>query len=387
MSALALDFHAAEDLGPWPVALPTTPRPVELSVIVPTFNECGNLGELFRGLADALGDLAWELIIVDDDSPDGTATLARRWHGVDGRIRVIQRIGRRGLSSACIEGWLASSAPYLAVMDADGQHDPRLLPEMLKRLKASADVVVGSRYMAGGSLGGWTRSREVISRTATRLVASASAGLTDPMSGFFALRREVFEDRLHRLSGRGFKILLDLVSAKVTTPRLRLQELPFTFGVRRSGESKFSMSVAWECLALLVERLTGGALTRRILTFGCVGAFGVAVHLCVLAGALQMARLSFSTAQALAIAAAITCNYTLNNMLTFGERPNRGWRWLEGLASFALICGSGAWANLTISEMALSKGASWAAAAIVGAAVGAAWNFAVTSRVTWRAAA
>ena len=131
-------------------------QPAELSVVIPTFNERGNLSELIRHITAALEGIRWEVIVVDDDSPDGTAAEARRMYRSDARVRCIQRVNRRGLSSACIEGMLASSARFLAVMDGDLQHDPTILRRMYDALAADeADLVIGSRYAGGGGVGQW----------------------------------------------------------------------------------------------------------------------------------------------------------------------------------------------------------------------------------------
>ncbi|HEX7759157.1 MAG TPA: polyprenol monophosphomannose synthase [Caulobacteraceae bacterium] len=242
-------------------------EPARLAIVVPTFNERENIAELFARVGAAMGAAPWEMIVVDDDSPDGTAEAARALHRLDGRIRVLRRIGRRGLSSACIEGLLSSSAPFLAVMDADLQHDPALLPLMLRALEGgSADLVVASRYAAGGELGEWDARRAAVSRLATDFTRRISGVcLTDPMSGYFALRREVLDETVRGLSGRGFKILLDLV---LTVQRpLRIQELPLKFGVRRHGRSKLNSGVVWQWLALLIRK----TVARRLSGWGQPG--------------------------------------------------------------------------------------------------------------------
>src|SRR5450432_3629101 len=262
-------------------AVASTPGP-ELSIIVPTFNERDNIAELLTRLRACLPEAAWEVVFVDDDSPDGTADLVRRLATEDSRIRVIQRIGRRGLSSACIEGMLSSSAPYLAVIDADLQHDERLLPRMLETLhKEQTDIVIGSRYAAGGDIGDWNARRASLSRLATRISRLlVPAQLTDPMSGFFMMRREVFTDAQRRLSSLGFKILTDLFAS---SPRpLRFKELSYTFGVRYAGESKFDSASAWDFAMLVLDKLVGRWVPVRFLAFSIVGSLGVAVHFAVL---------------------------------------------------------------------------------------------------------
>src|SRR5580700_11203191 len=181
----------------------------ELSVIVPTFNERDNIAELIGRLVLCLGERSWEVVFVDDDSPDGTADVVRAHAASDSRVRCLQRIGRRGLSSACVEGMLATTARYLAVIDADLQHDERLLPQMLDSLKqGDTDIVVGSRYAPGGDISDWDARRARMSRLAVRLSrVLVPAELTDPMSGFFMMRRSVLDGSVRKLSAIGFKIL------------------------------------------------------------------------------------------------------------------------------------------------------------------------------------
>jgi dolichol-phosphate mannosyltransferase len=182
----------------------------------------------------------------------------------------MQRIGRRGLSTAVIEGMLASSAPYLAVIDADMQHDEKLLPLMLTTLKsAELDIVVGSRYVAGGAIADWDKGRAAISGTATRLARLiGTAALADPMSGFFMLHRSAFERAMRQLSGQGFKILLDLFAS--TPAPYRFKELPYVFGERMHGESKLDSLVVWEYLMLLLDKLIGRWVPVRFVLFaGC----------------------------------------------------------------------------------------------------------------------
>lgn len=354
----------------------------ELTIVVPTFNECGNVEPLLARLETALCGIAWEVVYVDDDSPDGTAAKVRALARTDPRIRCLQRIGRRGLSSAVIEGMLASSAPYLAVIDADLQHDERLLPQMLAALKTQDfDVVVGSRHVAGGSVGDWDRRRVTISGFAARLARLVvAAELTDPMSGFFMLSRPAFERTVRRLSGQGFKILLDLFAS--TPVPFRFTELPFVFGRRQYGESKLDSLVVWEYLMLLADKLAGGYVPARFISFAAVGTSGVAVHFFTLFCALQ--AVAFPVAQALATIVAMTSNFTLNNFLTYRDRRLAGMRFVAGLASFYAVCSLGAVANVGIASAAFADHYAWWVSGLAGAAVGVVWNYAVSSVLTWR---
>ena len=359
-------------------------RGAELSVIVPTFNERANVLELVRRLRDCLGGHRWEVIFVDDDSPDGTAQYVREIGQRDNRVRCITRIGRRGLSSACIEGMLASSAPYLAVIDGDLQHDETLLPHMLERLKHDeTDIVIGTRYALGGGLGDWNQSRAAISHFATRLSRLVlKADLSDPMSGFFMLRREAMERSAHKLSGIGFKILVDLFAS---SPRpLKFTELPYEFRTRKAGESKLDTQAAWDYVMLLLDKLIGHIIPVRFVAFSLVGGFGILVHLAVLVVLLKQVGLGFVSSQSIATFVAMTSNFALNNILTYRDMRLKGWQWLRGWVSFTLVCSVGALANVGIASYLFSMDTKWVLAALAGILVGTVWNYAVTMVYTWK---
>ena len=355
----------------------------ELSIVVPTFNESANVGELTRRLSEALRGIAWELVFVDDDSPDRTAESVRRLAEQYARVRVIQRIGRRGLSSACVEGVLATSAPFVAVMDADLQHDERLLPAMLQTLRQGGlDIAVGSRYVDGGQIGEWDEQRATISRLATRVShAVVPAALKDPMSGFFMIRREAFMDRVHSLSALGFKILVDLFASG--TQPLRFVELPYAFRARHAGQSKLDSHVAWDYGMLLIDKLIGRWIPARFVSFGLIGSAGVIVHMAVLAALFTPGFVSFQLGQALAAAVAMVFNFFVNNLLTYRDQRLRGARLLRGLASFMLVCSVGAVANVGVAQFLFSHEQGWVPAALIGIVVAAVWNFATSSFYTW----
>jgi dolichol-phosphate mannosyltransferase len=351
--------------------------------VVPTFNERANLRALVEEISKALSDIKWEVIFVDDDSPDGTASAARGLAAEWFRVRCVQRVGRRGLSSACVEGMLSSSAPYLAVIDGDLQHDPAIMPQMLSVLRSgSAELVVGSRYTAGGSAGEWSGLRLAISRFASSLSGIVvPQDLKDPMSGYFMLRRELLEEVVRRLSGLGFKILLDIV-ASARRP-VAFYEVPYTFRLRHAGESKLDSSAAWEFGMLIADKLIGRYVPIRFVSFATIGALGVLVHLAVLTLAYRVEALDFVTSQALAVVVSMVFNYALNNALTYRDQRKRGLRWLWGLASFMAVCGLGAVANVGIAAYLFQRQAQWLLAAIGGVLMGAVWNYAVTSVYTW----
>lgn len=358
-----------------------------LSIIVPTFNEVANVEELHRRVQGVLGARDWEMIFVDDDSPDGTAAAVCRLADADRRVRIVHRIGRRGLVSACVEGLLSSSAPLVAVIDADLQHDERLLASMLAELEADPglDVVVGSRYVAGGGVGAWSESRAAMSRLATRLSGLVlRADLRDPMSGFFMIRREAALGCIRAgMSGVGFKILLDLFAS---SPRpLRFRELPYEFRPRLGGRSKLDRSVAWEYLIMLLDHFLGGVVPVRFLAFTLVGAAGLVVHLAVLTLLFKGLLLPFAAAQGAATLVAMTSNFVMNNWLTYRDMRLTGWRLLTGWVSFTLACSVGALANVGLSQWLFEQRPQyWVGSALAGVVVGAVWNYAVTAVYTWR---
>ena len=359
-------------------------RAPELAVIVPTFNERDNVGVVFELVAAALDGLEWEMVFVDDDSADGTAEIVRSIARHDPRVRCIQRIGRRGLSTACIEGVLATASPYIAVMDADLQHDERLLPRMLEVLKQQDyDLVVGSRYVEGGGIGGWDDRRAGLSNLATKLSRIVcKSEIADPMSGFFMMRRGVFEHAMRNLSGQGFKILLDLLAS--SREGLRIKELPYQFRPRRHGTSKLDTLVAWEFGMLLADKLVGRFVPVRFALFAFIGVLGLGVHLTVLRAALAAPSFDFAKAQATATFVAMTSNFFLNNVFTYRDQRLRGWRLLRGLFSFYLICAVGAVGNVGIATYVFAADNVWWLAGIAGAIVGSVWNYAVSSVFTWR---
>jgi len=359
----------------------------ELTVIVPTRNERDNVDPVYDALCSTLEGVDWEVMFVDDDSQDGTREVVCRLASLDRRVRCVQRIGRRGLASACVEGILASCSPYVAVMDADLQHDEQLLPRMLEILKTEplVDAVVGSRYVEHGSIGVWSWHRAWLSSLATRIGRSImQVPIADPMSGFFMFRREVFQGSVRRLSNIGFKVLLDILAS--SSRPLQVKEIPFQFRKRHAGESKFDALIGWQYLMLLADKIIGRIVPIRFILFALIGGIGLFVHLAVLWLCLNPGQLSFPISQAMATGVAITGNFTLNNWLTYHDRRLTEWGFVGGLVSFALICSVGAVANVGVATLLFTeRHLRWWVAGIAGAAMSSVWNYAVTSTFTWRA--
>ncbi len=356
----------------------------DIAIIIPTFNERGNVTALFEKLEACLAGRAWEAVYVDDDSKDGTVDELRALSRRDRRVRVIHRIGRRGLASAVVEGMLATSAPYLAVIDSDLQHDETKLPEMLDLLrKGECDLVVGSRYVEGGGFGDWQKSRLMISQFATKLAHMVlPVHLSDPMSGFFAITRDAFMNSVRDLSKQGYKILLDIVLSSSQTPRVR--EVGYTFRLRTQGESKLDSSVILDYVILLLDKTIGHIVPARFILFGAVGGAGVFVHMLTLALFLGVAA-PFVVGQAVATVVAMTFNFFVNNVLTYRDKRLKGfWPQVKGLLTFYAVCSLGAMSNVGVASVLFERQFSWWLSAIAGILVGVVWNYAMTSTFTWR---
>ncbi|GAA5052190.1 glycosyltransferase family 2 protein [Erythrobacter westpacificensis] len=360
-------------------------RPLELAVVLPTLNERGNIAPMVERLEKALGPSGWEAVFVDDNSHDGTAEEARRIGQTDPRIRVIQRIGRRGLASAAIEGMCATAAPFVAVMDADHQHDPALLNEMLEAVKSGEyDLAYASRFAVGGNADGLSsKGRETGSRIANALARKLTGTeLTDAMSGFFLLRTEQLRKQAASLSGIGFKIMLDILAT--AQPRLKVKEFPLKFAERLRGESKLDNGVVVDFVAGLLDRYLGRWIPVRFALFGMVGGLGVFVHMAVLAVLYWPEEIGFGWAQAIATMVAMTFNFWLNNLLTYRDKKLGGasdmfWGWVK----FCGACAVGAFANVAVATVLNDEGLVWWAAALVGVAIASVWNYALSSKFVW----
>jgi dolichol-phosphate mannosyltransferase len=355
-----------------------------LSVVVPTFNERDNVHELLARLDRCLAGVAWEIVFVDDDSRDGTLELLREVSRSDPRVRFLHRIGRRGLASAVVEGVLATNSPIVAVMDCDLQHDETLLPKMLDALSApDCDVAVASRYMETGGVGDWTKDRLLFSRVATRLADYVlRSPLTDPMSGFFMLKRNAFDQVVRKLSTQGYKILLDIL---LSGPALRVKEIPYTFRTRIHGESKLDLIAVLDYLALLIDKVIGHVVPLRFIMFAGVGGVGLIVHLTVLAILNRGLGVPFVAANPCAATTAMVLNFFLNNMLTYRDMRLKGFRpVMRGLLSFCAVCAVGMLANVGIAAVLFQQKYTWWLAATAGIFMGAIWNYTATSIFTWK---
>ena len=360
-----------------------------LSIIAPTYNEAQNIEPFILAVKKAMKNFRdYEIIFVDDNSQDKTYEVVKRYSKKYKNIRCIRRIQRRGLSSAVIEGCLSSSSDFLVIMDADLQHDENKILEMIRIQKIyNLDIVVGSRFLKKSFTSALSRKRNFISKFANWLANKISrVELSDPMSGFFLVKREIIENHAPKLTGLGFKILLDIFSSAGN--KVKYKEISFNFKTRKFGESKLDTLVVWEYLLLLWETRFGKLIPARFLSFCAIGGTGVLAHLIILS-ILKNQGLSFVMSQSIATFSAMTSNFFLNNVLTYRDRQKKGAQIIKGLIIFYITCGLGAVANVGIANyLYLEKlnelSISWYISGIVGALVGAVWNFLMSSMLTWK---
>ena len=364
---------------------PKAPPAVELTVVSPTFNEKANIRPLVAKLDAALKGIAWQVIFVDDNSPDGTAEEVKAVAQTDPRVQCIRRVGRRGLAGAVIEGALASSAPVIAVIDADLQHDETLLPAMLRLIQDDeAEMVVASRYLdPEGLASGLSKTRKQGSRLATWMSRQVLKNdVSDPVSGFFMARRGVWETTAPRLSTEGFKILFDLL-ASVPDP-VRVAELPYKFRDRLAGESKLDRRVVIEYLSLILNKATGGMIPTRAVMFALVGSTGFLVNV-IAAMTLEAVPtpLTFSEIQLLAAFVAMTSNFAINNAVTYFDRRKKGLALLTAYVRFCLLCSAGLFVNVAVASFLNDRLGMPVTSTIAGAAFGAVWNYVTTALAVW----
>ena len=372
------------NLGNLRVTVPLPQPRIELAVVIPTYKERENIPVILSALGRALDDVDWEVIIVDDNSPDGTAEFVREMAATNPRIHVLERIGRRGLASACIEGMLSTSAPYIAVIDADMQHDETILPKMLARIRDEhLDLVVASRNLADGSMGEFSRKRVWLSNMGNRVSRLVChCDVSDAMSGFFVIDRHFFQEIVHDLTGSGFKILVDILAS--SRREVRVAEVPYRFRTRQHGESKLDVNVELEYLFLLIDKMIGKYVPTRFVMFVLVGSLGMIIHLSTLALLYKGAHASFVISQTSATLAAMTFNFLLNNVVTFRDRRLRGWRLLTGLLTFYLACSVGALMNVSFAAFLNRQAIPWYIAGVTGTAISSVWNYGVNTILTWR---
>jgi dolichol-phosphate mannosyltransferase len=355
-----------------------------LSIVVPTYQESANIPILFERIKCALGEAPWELIVVDDDSPDGTSNVAFALAAEDRRIRCLRRVNRSGLAGAVIEGWMSSSADLVAVIDGDLQHDETILPKMYEALATgSRNLAIGTRVREGSG-GSFSPARQRLSNLGAWVFRRiAGAAVTDPMSGFFMIRREIVARFAPRLSADGFKILVDVILSAGSG--LKIAEVPYVFRKRNAGESKLTPLVGIDFLGLVVHHATAGVLPIRFVLFAVIGAGGLIVHIVTLSAVRHsFAMMNFDAAQLIATIVAMGSNFILNNEITYRPYRYSGLGMVVGFLSFALGCSVGALANIDVASWLFKANETWWAAGLAGAVLSVVWNYAVSTNLIWR---
>ncbi len=356
-----------------------------LSIIVPTFREAANVPVLFERLKAKLQGLPWEMIVVDDNSPDDTYNVAFALAAHDKRMRCLRRVNRNGLSGAVIEGILSSSADLVCVIDGDLQHDESVIPAMYASLsQAQGNIAIGTRIGDEATPAGLSPLRQKLSDAGAWFFRRiAGVAVKDPMSGFFMLKREIAARLAPKLSPDGFKILVDIILSEGRG--LKIVETPYVFRQRQAGESKLSVLVGFDFLGLVAHHASGGILPIRFVLFALIGGFGIVIHLAVLKFLLNAGGpASFPIDQLVATLTAMASNFILNNEITYRNIRYRGFAKFAGLALFSLLCGVGVIANLDLSSWLYRNEGVWWVAGIAGAMVGVVWNYAVSSSFVWR---
>ncbi len=364
-------------------------KKTELSIVIPTFNESENVGEIVKRLSATLKGIGWEIIFVDDNSPDGTADVVRELSRSEPRVRLISRHNRRGLASAVVEGALAASTDIIAVMDGDLQHDETVLPGMYENVRSGeADLVSASRFLTeDGADGLSSQTRVAISNSGIKLSNMIfKMDMTDPLTGFFVVKRDVVEEALPYLSELGFKILMDLVVS--SKPRPRIKEVPFKFRERQHGESKLDNRVMYDFFLFFIEKRIASILPlpARFISFALINSVGILIHLAVLIPLITvMGQGFFAKGQLIATIVAMAFNYAVNNLITYSDRQLKGAKFYVGFIVFCVLCSVGVWANVGVAtNMVEGPGTlNYILPAIGGALITVVWNYVATGAFVW----
>jgi dolichol-phosphate mannosyltransferase len=362
-------------------------EPLRVSIVLPTYNERGNIEALLGQLLSLQERFDLELLVVDDDSTDGTGELVRQLARERPQLRLIRRIGRSGLASAIKEGLLDATGDVAVVMDSDGQHEPASVLQAITTLHSEGlDLVIGSRFHPEAQILGLSGRRETGSNWANASARFSLPGryrdLSDYMSGFFALRLDPLLPLIRAVDVNGFKFLYELLA--VSRGRLRVAEVPLQFQARSYGSSKLDLAIFWDFLISILHSLSLRLLPRRAISFALVGASGVVVQLLVTQLLMALAGLAFGQALPVAVVAAASSNYLINNALTFRFQRLSGLALVKGLLKFLLVASLPVLANVGLASAYYSfvaRDTFWAQ--LAGIVVVFVWNYAASSRFVW----
>ena len=358
-----------------------------ISVIIPTYNEYKNLPKLLDQLLNLETIFEKEIIIVDDNSSDGTQNLARSYSQNDRRIRLISRLGRSGLSSAIKEGCLCASGDLIVIMDADGQHEPNSIINGLEKFNnKNIDIIIGSRFLEESIIKGLSSKRESGSSIANFLARitlhSGYKKLTDYMTGFILLKRNSCIKYIEKIDVNGFKFLYELLS--LSKGKLKVIEIPLVFGFREFGKSKLDLAVIWDFLISLLHNFFGRIIPRRAFSFALVGLIGVFVQMFAIYFLLAVTDFDFEKILPVGVILAATSNYIINNILTFRSNKLSGKNFYFGLFKFLLVASLPIIANIGVANLFYNQlSSNTFFAQIAGILVVFIWNYAASSRVVW----
>ena len=358
-----------------------------ISVIIPTYNEYKNLPKLLDQLLNLETIFEKEIIIVDDNSSDGTQNLARSYSQNDRRIRLISRLGRSGLSSAIKEGCLCASGDLIVIMDADGQHEPNSIINGLEKFNnKNIDIIIGSRFLEESIIKGLSSKRESGSSIANFLARitlhSGYKKLTDYMTGFILLKRNSCIKYIEKIDVNGFKFLYELLS--LSKGKLKVIEIPLVFGFREFGKSKLDLAVIWDFLISLIHNFFGRIIPRRAFSFALVGLIGVFVQMFAIYFLLAVTDFDFEKILPVGVILAATSNYIINNILTFRSNKLSGKNFYFGLFKFLLVASLPIIANIGVANLFYNQlSTNTFFAQIAGILVVFIWNYAASSRVVW----
>ena len=356
---------------------------MKISIVVPTYNESKNITPLYENLCKVLPHNDWELIVADDDSPDGTAEVARCISGAH-NIRIINRRRGKGLSPSVIDGVQASHGDYIVVMDADGQHDERLIPEMIRILDTQdIDVVSGSRFMHGATQRGLNSPRFMLSKYGTFLLnIILNKNLSDPLTGFFSTSRKDFLDLIPRMENQGYKIFAEYISLK---KQARIIELSYNFRPRLTGESNLNSLVIWNFMVFIVAKILRGKIPEAFLSFVFVGGLGAILHILCFYVTFSYMEVAFHSAQLISTAIATIFNFHLNNRLTFPTRQLRGHVYYSGLFKYFVASSIGIFANVSIATISYEQVHYGAIiSSLLGAIIDAVWKYTFAESIIWK---
>ena len=358
-----------------------------ISIIIPTFNEVKNIKDLIVHLMLLLINFDYEIIVVDDDSPDGTAEEINQLMKTNKKIHLINRIGRSGLSSAIKEGLIFAKGEYSVVLDGDGQHDPNCVLEMIGEIKKSKfDIIVGSRFLKKSKLTGLSEERSLSSKLANKIarisLPKKYSNLTDYLSGCFCLKNKKTNNLVRRIEINGFKFLYELLA--ISKGNLLIKEIPLFFKERNYGQSKLDLAVVWDFLISILHNFGFRILPRRAISFGLVGISGVFVQLLITLILTKIILLDFKSALPFSVVCAASSNFLINNMLTFRTNRLRNFALIRGLLKFLLVASLPVIANVGIaSAVYLYISTDTLIAQLAGIAIVYAWNYLASSLFVW----